>query len=116
MKAPAADVGRRPVADDGDEPDALVDDLGAQLARPVGLDVQAQRALAALLDRVRDELGHEQLHVRDDVVGHAAGKAFDGLPRGGGGLEIARYLDAEGHRWAGDVAMCADRYSAFGDR
>ena len=33
VKAPAADVGRRPIARDGDEADALVDDLDTQLAR-----------------------------------------------------------------------------------
>jgi hypothetical protein len=75
-----------------------------------------KRALAAVLDRVGDELGHEQLDVGDQVVGDAPGQAFDGLPRGGGGPEVARDFDAEGDRWAGDVRGARGRYSAFGAR
>ena len=39
MQAPAADLGRGPVARDRHEADALVDDLDAQAARVVGLDL-----------------------------------------------------------------------------
>src|SRR4051794_3681287 len=40
VEPPAADVGRGAVARDRDEPDALVDDLDAQLARVLGLDLE----------------------------------------------------------------------------
>ena len=84
VKAPAADLGRGPVARDGDEADALVDDLDAQLARAVGLDLQAQRAFAAVLDRVGDQLGDEQLDVGETSSATLPDSAFDGTPRGGG--------------------------------
>jgi hypothetical protein len=50
-------VAGRPVASRGNEADALVDDLDAQLARVVALDLERDLAVAAVLHRVRDQLG-----------------------------------------------------------
>src|SRR3954467_11608695 len=67
VEPPAADVGRGAVARDRDEPDALVDDLAPQFAGVLGLALERAPAVAAVLHRVRDELGHEELDVGDDV-------------------------------------------------
>jgi hypothetical protein len=41
----------------------LVDHLDPQLARILGLDLQGDLSVAAVLDRVRDELGDQELDV-----------------------------------------------------
>src|SRR4051794_1824448 len=66
VQAPTADLLEVVVALDGRKSRALVGDLGAYTA-PVGAHLQADRAVAPVLHAVRDQLAHEQAHVRQYV-------------------------------------------------
>ena len=115
MKPPAADLVSGPVARDGDEADALVDDLGAQPARTFGLDLQAQRR--------RRRTSSTELVISSETSRLTSGMTSSAtLPespsmarRAAGRHGIAGYVSTESHPYSeGRLDRLRGRYSICG--
>ena len=93
VQAPAADLGAGAVARDGDEPDALVDDLDLSVLRVLGAStMRSTSPVAAVLHAVRDQLGDEQLDVGDPARRRSGRRAVSMARRAAAGALGSRVI------------------------
>ena len=106
VKAPAADLVEIAVAGHRDESGALVDDLGADALRRGASTSSRTGPVAAVLDAVRDQLGDEQLHVRQERRVEGAVQLLElaaGEAPGPRGRAAARHRFQRTRRWPPEV-------------